>query len=50
MFLIDKIKGDSYIIDPKAISKEFLYGKMDNFTMEWQDGVFTSILRKVIEN
>ena len=47
---VDKIKGDSYIIDPKAISKEHLYGKMDNFTLEWQDGVFTNILRKILEN
>ena len=47
---MDKIKGDSYIIDPKAIIKDLLYGRMDNYTMEWQDGVFTSILRKIIEN
>lgn len=35
MYLMDKIKGESYIIDPKAIIKDHLYGKMDNYTMEW---------------
>ncbi len=48
--LVDGIKGEKYIIDPKAISKEELYGKLDNTTMEWTDGIFTHILRKIIEN
>jgi len=47
---VDKVKGERYIIDPKAIIKDQLYGKMDKFTMEWQDGVFTCILRKILEN
>jgi dynein heavy chain 1 len=47
---IDGIKGVSYIIDPKAISKDELYGKLDSTTAEWTDGVFTLILRKVIDN
>jgi dynein heavy chain 1 len=50
MTLIDKIKGESYIIDPKAIHKDFLYGRMDPYTMEWKDGIFTSILRTILEN
>ncbi len=50
MFRVDKIKTESYIIDPKAINKEELYGKLDNTTMEWTDGVFTGILRKITEN
>jgi len=50
MQIVDKIKGESYIIDPKALTKEQLYGLMDKFTMEWQDGVFTNILRKIVEN
>jgi dynein heavy chain 1 len=50
MFRVDKIKGESYVIDPKAISKDELYGKLDNTTMEWTDGVFTGILRKITEN
>lgn len=50
MYRIDKIKGESYIIDPKAINKDELYGKLDNTTMEWTDGVFTGVLRKITEN
>ena len=40
-------KIDFYIIDPKAISKDQLYGVLDNTTLEWTDGIFTHILRKV---
>lgn len=47
---VDKIKGDSYIIDPKAISKDELYGKLDDTTLDWNDGIFTSILRRICEN
>jgi len=47
---VDKIKTEWYIIDPKAISKDELYGRLDNTTMEWTDGVFTGVLRKITEN
>lgn len=47
---VEKIKGESYIVDPKAINKDELYGKLDNTTLEWTDGVFTGILRKITEN
>lgn len=47
---VDKVKGDSYIVDPKAITKDELYGRLDNTTLEWTDGVFTSILRRIISN
>jgi len=50
MAIVDKVKGECYIIDPKAIVKDQLYGKMDKFTMEWQDGIFTNTLRKILEN
>jgi dynein heavy chain 1 len=30
--LIDNIKGESYIIDPKAVNKDNLYGKLDQTT------------------
>jgi dynein heavy chain 1, cytosolic len=50
MYKTDKIKGESYIIDPKALSKDDLYGKLDNTTLEWTNGVFTSVLRKIIDN
>lgn len=50
MYKVDKIKGEYYIIDPKAISKDHLYGKLDNTTLEWTDGIFTQVLRKITEN
>uniref|UniRef100_A0A7S2LKS4 AAA+ ATPase domain-containing protein n=1 Tax=Leptocylindrus danicus TaxID=163516 RepID=A0A7S2LKS4_9STRA len=46
---LDGIKGDTYIIDAKAMDKDALYGTLDGTTMEWQDGVFTSLLRIVVE-
>jgi len=50
MFKVDKIKGEYYIVDPKAVSKDDLYGKLDSATLEWTDGIFTHILRKITEN
>jgi dynein heavy chain 1 len=47
---VDGTKGEMYIIDPKAIDKSSLYGVLDGTTMEWTDGVFTSILRKIVAN
>ena len=47
---VDGKKGDLYNIDPKAIDKENLYGSLDGTTLEWTDGVFTSLLRKIIDN
>lgn len=46
---INGIKGDIHVIDAKAMDKDALYGTLDGTTMEWEDGVFTSILRVVIE-
>jgi len=46
----DNKKGDAYVVDPKAICKDDLYGKLDSTTAEWTDGVFTKILRQIIEN
>ena len=43
---LEGVEGVSYIIDPKAISKEDLYGVLDPNTREWTDGLFTHILRK----
>jgi dynein heavy chain 1, cytosolic len=47
---LDGVKGDMYVIDPKAISKERLYGSLDGTTLEWTDGVFTFLLRKILDN
>jgi dynein heavy chain 1 len=40
----------SFVIDPKAITKDELYGFLDPTTREWTDGIFTYILRKIIDN
>jgi dynein heavy chain 1 len=45
--LVDQTKIDTYVIDPKAFSKDDLYGTLDPTTLEWTNGVFTFILRKV---
>jgi dynein heavy chain 1 len=47
---LDGTKGEMSIIDPKAISKERLYGSLDGTTLEWTDGVFTSLLRRIVDN
>lgn len=47
---IDGTKGELYVIDPKAVSKDRLYGSLDGTTLEWTDGIFTSLLRKIIDN
>ncbi|KAL9059033.1 MAG: hypothetical protein Q9162_001421 [Coniocarpon cinnabarinum] len=47
---IEGVEGVSYVIDPKVMSKEALYGSLDPTTREWSDGLFTGILRKIIDN
>ncbi|POS87247.1 cytoplasmic dynein-like protein 1 heavy chain 1 [Erysiphe pulchra] len=47
---VEGIEGICHIIDPKVMSKEALYGNLDSTTREWTDGLFTSILRKIIDN
>ncbi|TXT09077.1 hypothetical protein VHUM_02551 [Vanrija humicola] len=47
---VDGVEGASYVIDPKAIDKEALYGSLDSTTREWNDGLFTHILRKIVDN
>ncbi|XP_052105179.1 cytoplasmic dynein 1 heavy chain 1-like isoform X5 [Mytilus californianus] len=42
--------GVAHVIDPKSISKALLYGNLDQNTREWTDGLFTHILRKIIDN
>ncbi|PHJ23624.1 dynein heavy chain, partial [Cystoisospora suis] len=46
---LDGVKGIAYVLDPKAVPKEQLYGRLDSTTLEWQDGVFTAILRKILQ-
>lgn len=43
---VDGVEGVAHVIDPKAMSKDALYGTLDPNTREWTDGLFTHILRK----
>ena len=45
---LEGIEGVAHVIDPKAISKDELYGVLDPNTREWTDGLFTHILRKFV--
>ncbi|KAK9719430.1 dynein heavy chain [Basidiobolus ranarum] len=47
---VEGVEGVDYVIDPKAISKDALYGTLDATTREWTDGLFTHILRKIVDN
>lgn len=47
---VEGVEGVPYVIDPKVMSKEALYGSLDSTTREWTDGLFTSVLRKIIDN
>ncbi|KAJ5828908.1 uncharacterized protein N7525_007161 [Penicillium rubens] len=47
---VEGIEGVSHIIDSKVMSKESLYGNLDSTTREWTDGLFTGILRKIVDN
>ncbi|EWC45394.1 cytoplasmic dynein heavy chain [Drechslerella stenobrocha 248] len=47
---VEGVEGVFHIIDPKVMSKEALYGSLDSTTREWTDGLFTSILRKIVDN
>ncbi|XP_065449670.1 cytoplasmic dynein 1 heavy chain 1-like isoform X1 [Chrysemys picta bellii] len=47
---LEGVEGVAHIIDPKAISKDHLYGTLDPNTREWTDGLFTRVLRKIIDN
>lgn len=44
---LDVQQGSIYTIDPKAITKEQLFGSLDNTTTEWTDGIFTRIIRQI---
>ncbi|TGZ69850.1 hypothetical protein CRM22_003509 [Opisthorchis felineus] len=47
---LEGIEGVAHVIDPKSINKESLYGYLDPNTREWTDGLFTHILRKIIDS
>ncbi|KAI9809961.1 MAG: hypothetical protein M1825_000394 [Sarcosagium campestre] len=47
---VEGVEGVFHIIDSKVMSKEALYGTLDGTTREWTDGLFTGILRKIVDN
>jgi len=47
---LDGVEGVSYVIDPKAMHKDALYGTLDQTTREWNDGLFTHVLRKIVDD
>jgi dynein heavy chain 1, cytosolic len=47
---VEGVEGVCHIIDSKVMSKEALYGNLDSTTREWTDGLFTGILRKIVDN
>lgn len=46
----DGVRGAAYVVDPKAITKDQLFGTLDATTREWTDGLFTHLLRRIIDN
>ncbi|UPX18708.1 dynein heavy chain [Ascochyta rabiei] len=50
MQAVEGVEGVCHVIDPKVMSKEQLYGTLDSTTREWSDGLFTGILRKIVDN
>lgn len=47
---LEGVKGEAHVLDPKAITKEQLFGSLESTTREWTDGLFTGILRRIIDN
>ncbi|EAY22062.1 Dynein heavy chain family protein [Trichomonas vaginalis G3] len=47
---IDKIESEFYVINPKSVTKDTLFGCLDPVSREWTDGVFTRILRQIVAN
>ncbi|KAF8280778.1 dynein heavy chain, cytosolic [Trypanosoma cruzi] len=47
---IGPLEAHAYVIDPKAMSKAELFGVFEATTREWRDGVFTEILRRIVNN
>ncbi|KAJ2638163.1 dynein heavy chain [Coemansia sp. RSA 1286] len=47
---LEGVEGMSYVMDPKSVTKDDLYGTLDATTREWRDGLFTHLLRKIVDN
>lgn len=48
--LMQNSETEFYVIDPKIMTKEALFGYLDQITREWTDGLFTQILRRINDN
>lgn len=46
---LDSVETIEYVINPK-VPKDVLYGSLDLTTREFKDGIFTNVLRKIVEN
>ncbi|CCH61061.1 hypothetical protein TBLA_0D05690 [Henningerozyma blattae CBS 6284] len=44
------ITNDVFTIDTKTLNKKELYGFVNPITLEWKDGLFTSIVRKAYQD
>lgn len=47
---VEKVDSVYHLIDAKVMSKEALFGSLDSTTREWTDGLFTSTLRRIVDN
>ena len=47
---LESCDGVAHVLHPKELSKEALYGTLDATTREWTDGLFTHMLRRIVEN
>ncbi|WFD07771.1 hypothetical protein MVES1_003142 [Malassezia vespertilionis] len=47
---VDGVSSVAHVIAPKVLSNEALYGTLDPTTREWTDGLFTALLRRILEN
>lgn len=47
---VENVEGVFYVIDSKVMFKEVLYGNFDLIIREWIDGLFMSILCKIVDN
>ncbi|CAR27637.1 ZYRO0D03168p [Zygosaccharomyces rouxii] len=46
--VLENLENIVHTIDTKTLSKEEIYGSINRATLEWQDGIFTSIIRQVL--
>ncbi len=45
-----RARVENFIVNPKSISINELYGYTDPTTLEWNDGVFSNAMRTFVNN